>query len=91
MSGKPLHLDKAQVDDIKALHREFRNEFNHFTPKGWGIEIALLQRLVETAVQAMAVLMEHSHVLYNLDEEQRQRLAHRLSCTQSSFSERSRE
>lgn len=37
--SKHLVLSKSQDDSIKMLKREFRNEFEHFQPKAWSIEI----------------------------------------------------
>jgi hypothetical protein len=85
MSNEPLQLDAAQANDISRLHDHFRNEFIHFTPKGWCIEKAGLPRMVRAAVDVVEKLMSHSRVLYKLDDGQRERLAARLKSVQSNL------
>ena len=86
MDGQPLKLGHAQTNDIKRLHKEFRNNFAHFTPKGWCIEKAGLPRIVRAAVDAIEKLMGHSRVLYKLNGNKKRRLAHRLKVIQKELS-----
>jgi hypothetical protein len=71
---EPLVLTPEQHDDIKRLHDHFRNNFAHFTPKGWSIEKAGLPRIVDVAFHAMETLMNRRQVTYRLDENQQRRL-----------------
>jgi hypothetical protein len=39
-------VTRLQIRDIHKLHRHFRNNFQHFTPKSWSIQKAGLPRIV---------------------------------------------
>jgi hypothetical protein len=83
MDGKPLSLSHAQAKDIKSLHKHFRNNFVHFTPKSWCIEKAGLPRIVCAAVDSIETLMGHPRVLYKFSGNMKRRLAHRLKVVQA--------
>jgi hypothetical protein len=78
-----LVLTPEQHEDIKRLHEHFRNNFAHFTPKGWGIEKAGLPRIVSAAIDAAEVLMQRHNVIVHMDEDQRQRLTDALETVRS--------
>ncbi|HXG79782.1 MAG TPA: hypothetical protein VNJ31_10660, partial [Methyloceanibacter sp.] len=67
----PLCLDSQQRKDLRRLNDEFRNNFMHFTPKGWSIERIGLPRIILTAVGAIGHLMSQPQVIYKLDDTQR--------------------
>jgi hypothetical protein len=72
---KPLVLTPNQRRDIKRLHCHFRNNFAHFTPKGWSIEKVGLPRIAEAALDAVEDLMKPGQWLtIHMDEDQRGRL-----------------
>ena len=75
---EPLLLTRQQCRDIRRLH-EFRNDFIHFTPKGWPIEKAGLPRIVGAALDAAEGLMRRDYVTRLLDVDQQQRLQQRLT------------
>jgi hypothetical protein len=75
MGGHPLELNNAQINDIKRLHEDFRNEFAHFTPKGWSVEKAGLPRIISAAVDAIERLMNHPRVRHKLSGNKKRRLA----------------
>ena len=54
---EPLVLTGQQCRDIRRLHREFRNNFVHFIPTGWGIEKVGLPRIVGAALDVVEDLM----------------------------------
>lgn len=78
MQGQPLTLGHSQFSDIKRLHKDFRNNFIHFVPKGWCIEKAGLPRIIHAAVDAIEALMGHSRVVYKLSGNKKRRLVQRL-------------
>jgi hypothetical protein len=80
---EPLLLTPAQHDDIKRLHEHFRNNFAHFTPKGWGIEKVGLPRIIEGALHATEDLMNRRQVTHRLDEDQQRRLKEALMTARS--------
>jgi len=60
----------AETDkDIKRLV-EFRNDFMHFTPKGWSIELAGLPRILRNALSIVEHLGWNGHILWYEEEDQ---------------------
>ena len=78
MDGQPLKLSEVQTKDVKRLHKEIRNEFAHFAPKGWSIEKAGLPRIILAAVGATEALMSHPRVSNQLNGNRKGRLTERL-------------
>jgi hypothetical protein len=56
-------LTPDQHEYIGALHEQLRNNFAHFTPKGWSIEKAGLPRMIGAALDAAEVLMRRYYVI----------------------------
>jgi hypothetical protein len=78
MDGHPLKLSEVQTRDVRRLHREFRNEFAHFVPKGWSIEKAGLPRIIRAALDTTEMLMAHPRVVRKLSGNRVRRLNERL-------------
>jgi hypothetical protein len=72
--GQPLKVTRKELRDVLRLHRDFRNNFAHFTPKGWSIEKAGLPRILGTAVRFTGVLLSMDHMGYKLNGNQQRRL-----------------
>ena len=83
MQGEPLTLNKAQLKDVNKLHEEFRNSFSHFIPQGWSIEKAGLPRIIGTAVDCIAELMERTQSLYKLTGNRKRRLSKNIKETRA--------
>lgn len=71
-------MTPQQLKDMKRFHREFRNNFTHFAPQGWSIEIAGLPRIVGTALDLLEMAMQQQQVEVQLDENMKRRLAGNL-------------
>jgi len=76
---EPLVLTPEQHKDIKRLHEHFRNDFAHFTPKGWSIERAGLPRIIRAALDAAEELMHRYYVIGHMDDNQQKRLTDALA------------
>ncbi len=63
--------------DVKKLH-EFRNDFVHFTPKTWAIEMAGLPRIVGCALRVAAELMQQGQVQIKMTGNKKRRLRERV-------------
>jgi hypothetical protein len=75
-------ITRAQIRDIRKLQRR-RNEFEHFTPKGWSIEKADLSKIIGTAIEVIEVAMQHDKVTYRLTEDQVRRLSSNLGAVRT--------
>lgn len=54
--------------DIERLVK-FRNDFIHFTPKGWSIELAGLPRILQNALAVVEHLDGQGHIVWYVDED----------------------
>lgn len=73
-----LVLTPQQKKDIDHLHREFRNNFAHFTPMGWSIQKEGLPRISGAAMDATEWLMSHDQVTYRMSGNRLRRLKSNL-------------
>lgn len=78
-----LKLSDEERKDILRLHSYFRNDFVHFTPKGWGIEKAGLPRMIQAAIDATENLMSMDRMGVYLEESQSRRFRAALSETRT--------
>ncbi len=47
MCGKPF-VSNSDIDEaMKTLNTEFRNQFSHFKPIGWSIEISRIKKILQ--------------------------------------------
>jgi hypothetical protein len=83
MEDEPLVLTKEQLKDLRRLHEEFRNNFSHFTPMSWSIEIAGLPRIVGTAVDCIEYLMGCTQALIKLTGNRKRRLSKNIKETRA--------
>lgn len=84
LKRSPLELEQSQADDIRKLHF-FRNEFSHFTPMTWCIELAGLPRLVLTALAAIEALLAEQQVQIHLESEQTERIQANMTRARSAL------
>ena len=67
-----------QHKDLKKLHSEFRNQFTHFAPMQWSIEVAGLPRIAKTALDLIEDAMRKHQVEIHLTCDMKKRLAENL-------------
>jgi hypothetical protein len=68
-----------QLRQIHKLHSEFRNNFVHFVPKGWSIELAMLPAIIRTGLDLIEAAMQQHQVAIHLDEGMQRRLQQNLT------------
>lgn len=51
--SKPLELSASQMANILRLRKNLRNEFEHFKPKSWGIEVDYFMPLLNDTLLAI--------------------------------------
>jgi hypothetical protein len=83
--GPALVLPLQQKKDIDRLHKEFRNNFAHFTPKGWSIEKEGLPRIMGAAIDATEGLMSHDQVMYRMSGNRLRRLKANLKAARAAL------
>jgi hypothetical protein len=82
---EPLVLSDGSLKDIKRLHKEFRNNFAHFTPKGWSIEKEGLPRIARAAIDAIEWLMSQDQVRYRMTGNRSRRLKGNLQAARAAL------
>jgi hypothetical protein len=75
----------SSAGDIRQLHHKFRNNFAHFTPKGWSIEKAGLPRIIAAALHAVEDLMGRSQLTSRMSEHSLRRLKNSLKVVRDSL------
>ena len=69
--AKPLVTSADEEDDIRMLVKEFRNEFVHFSPKGWVVFTPPLRRILSSILRIVYFLEFESNCV-SMSERQEQ-------------------
>jgi len=72
--GKPLQLTDSQKDSIRMLKKSLRNNFEHYVPKGWSIEIHGLPGLAMDILDMIRFLAVETFRYQHLNQSQRRRI-----------------
>ena len=72
--GKPLVLTESQKYSIKILKKSLRNNFEHFKPKGWSIEIHGLPGMSMDILDVVRFLSVETFRYQHLNTTQRRRI-----------------
>ncbi len=59
-------FSKQQKDSIRRLHKVFRNNFEHFTPKFWSIELHEMPQMILDCLEVVRMLVIHPDVALRL-------------------------
>jgi hypothetical protein len=85
----PCNGTIQQLKQIRRLHQEFRNNFAHFVPAGWSIEVAMLPQIVESALDLIEAAMQQEQVVMHLSGNRKRRLQRNLAATRAALALRS--
>lgn len=72
--GKPLNLSDRQKDSISKLKETLRNNFEHYVPRGWSIEIQGLPDIAMDVLDVIRFLSVETYRYQNLNESQRRHI-----------------
>ncbi|MBN2266910.1 MAG: hypothetical protein JW725_01030 [Candidatus Babeliaceae bacterium] len=72
--GKPLELTVSQDYSIKILKQSLRNNFEHYIPKGWSIEIHWLPSITIDILDVIRFLSVETFRYQHLNQSQRRRI-----------------
>lgn len=73
-TGRPLILSENQKDSIKRLQKTLRNNFEHYVPRGWSIEIHGLPQIAIDILDVIKFLAIESGRYQHLNQNQRRRI-----------------
>jgi hypothetical protein len=71
IQSKHLILSKSQKKSIKQLKSDFRNEFEHFKPKGWSIEVHGMPEIAIDVLETIRFLALETNTYVNLSDTER--------------------
>ena len=72
--GKPLELSDSQKDSIRRVKKTLRNNFEHYIPKCWYIEIQGLPRITMDVLDVIRFLSVETFRYQHLNQSQRRRI-----------------
>lgn len=72
--GKPLELTENQKYSIKKFKKSLRNNFEHYIPKGWSIEIHGLPGIAMDILDIIRFLSVETFRYQHLNQSQRRRI-----------------
>ena len=79
-----IELPPKDAKDIRKLH-SLRNDFAHFTPKGWSIELAGLPRIIEAALRLVERLMQSDRIQYRMTGNKTRRVRDNLKAVRTAL------
>src|SRR5690606_28213392 len=71
--GRALELTPGQKDSIRRLKKTFRNNFEHYVPKSWMIEIHGFPRITMDVLDVIRFLAVETVRYQHLNQAQRRR------------------
>lgn len=86
MHSQTLTLTTDQKQNIEKLRKDIRNNFEHFTPKGWSIEISGMPKTVSDTIDVIEFLaLSSGNPLWDTDSKQEQRIRDAIGKIRSSI------
>ena len=73
-NAQPLISTTEEDGAIERLTKEFRNNFEHFTPKGWIIYISIMPAIVSNVLRVIRFLVLESNCIIYLSEEKEKKI-----------------
>jgi len=78
-------ITTEQLRRIHKFHKKFRNNFAHFVPTGWLIEVAILPAIIDSAVELIEMAMQQPQVVMHLSGNKKRRLAKNVAATRTAL------
>jgi len=77
--SKPLVVTEEQQKSIDKMHKVFRNNFEHFAPCGWIIEISGMPKIVTDCLEVARFLALDTGNYTNLTSKQKEKIKHLIN------------
>ena len=71
--GEVISVTEQQKKSFDRLHR-LRNNFTHFSPKGWSIELDYIKETICDVLQVLRLILDDSWTLIHMSDEDRSAL-----------------
>ena len=71
--GEVISVTEQQKKSFDRLHR-LRNNFTHFSPKGWSIELDYIKETICDVLQVLGLILDDPWTLIHMSDEDRRSL-----------------
>jgi len=68
--GKPFVSDAKVNEAMKRLNTELRNQFLHFKPKSWLIEISEIKKIIQTTLPIIRFIIFKNRIRILIEEKE---------------------
>ena len=75
--GGIISITEKQRKSFKWLH-ELRNRFSHFSPKGWYIELELIEEVINDLLDILCSILDDPWPFRNMPEDEKSALRSRI-------------
>lgn len=73
-SDNHISIDNMELNWLMGIHREFRNQFVHFSPTGWLFDVSEMPKLAHLVARIIQDILDCSWAFRHLSTEQREAL-----------------
>ena len=77
-AGGPIGVTSKQRKSFRRLH-DLRNDFTHFSPKGWSIEVEFIRDAMRDVLDVIAWIEQDDWPFRHMEGEDRKRLREKMS------------
>lgn len=70
-NDRGVAISDAELEWLRDIHGEVRNQFVHFEPMGWSIEVSGVPELARTVSRILSEMLEMGWAFRHLDGEER--------------------
>ena len=74
-----------EQDDAMALLNEYRNEFIHFSPGSWGIELSGIPRICASAMDVIRFMINNGNFMYQFSDAEKVRIQDLITSIDQKF------
>ncbi len=78
LSGEQISITHSELAWLTRLHTEFRNQFVHFSPIGWTIEISGIPNFARLTASIITQILDHGWAFRHMNVDEREQLAKNL-------------
>lgn len=78
-SNAGVTISQSELDWLKRFHNNIRNQFTHFEPMGWSIEVSGIPQISKLAARIIIDILEAGWAFRHLSTMQREEMKKNLS------------
>jgi len=87
VGSKWITLSLEQLEDIKKFHNTFRNNFEHYKPKGWLIETSGMPRIINSVLDIIHFLATESGNYVNINGKEKEMIEYLIASSKKILEE----